>query len=879
MDCKKPEDGQPDGQPPQEIRIPCPVCKYRKFRSEQAFCDHLQAEHNIFPCPKCDAIYACRDDLARHKSERHGKVNYKVKHKPKHKGKFSPVIRSVSSPTSENTSSTQLPVQLSPQPARASPSTAHALQPSTKTQTPPAQIRQSSAWVHQGDDQGCPARAQVVRSPHSPVFHPRHQFRQMHHPLPPRPVNASQVPMEIYQEPSQTFQPPGQVPRVSVGFYQASDQVFQPVRVPGSPAGFYQPPAQLYQTPNPPSHTPSPVYQSPPSGYQNQVERYRAASQGHRTPIPIYQTHSRRRKKLQVYRPPLQVPQFPEENYQSLQQFWNSQFLNQEPQHQEPQHQEPQHQEPQHQEPQHQEPQHQEPQHQEPQHQEPQHQEPQHQEPQHQEPQHQEPQHQEPENQKPQQAEQLFRAPARDSHTPEQYSQSPVQDSQQAKEISHFPQQGLLFLRNSQILVQNSQDAEIPQSSEDSKSPEEATQQAEQFSQSFSQSSQPLELNPLLELSQFPMQVPQEAEKVTQSLQKGYQSLGKSQFLVRHYEQAEEISQSTQHSQSAVHISDQTEQGSHSSLHLSAHDPIAAETNEADRATTSTPATNTTTSHLFIPPPPTDPTFSLVYRKMPHRWTDLEPLEQTLIIRYLLATCHSPQRLHSQGYNAPRTIDTKSCLNHDEPHQHHITPRPANSNSTHRKAIVLDCEMIETTVCTSELAFITAIDFLTGEVLINSYVTPTAPVTNWLTPVSGITQEKMDAAIAEGNAFVSNADARGGLRKFLNHETVLIGHALQHDLRTLSLIHGRIVDTSVITSEAVFPNVSSKTTLPRIWGLETLAKELIGIEIRGCLQAWAEKTRDSLAHVRNRRGARRNWGKKGGGANADKGQEQKKTAE
>lgn len=163
----------------------------------------------------------------------------------------------------------------------------------------------------------------------------------------------------------------------------------------------------------------------------------------------------------------------------------------------------------------------------------------------------------------------------------------------------------------------------------------------------------------------------------------------------------------------------------------------------------------------------------------------------------------------------------------------------------------------------------------------------------------------MDAAIAEGNAFVSNADARGALRKFLNHETVLIGHALQHDLRTLSLIHGRIVDTSVITSEAVFPNVSSKTTLPRIWGLETLAKELIGIEIRGgkeghslledalatreiliwclrgrqCLQAWAEKTRDSLAHVRNRRGARRNWGKKGGGANADKGQEQKKTAE
>lgn len=162
----------------------------------------------------------------------------------------------------------------------------------------------------------------------------------------------------------------------------------------------------------------------------------------------------------------------------------------------------------------------------------------------------------------------------------------------------------------------------------------------------------------------------------------------------------------------------------------------------------------------------------------------------------------------------------------------------------------------------------------------------------------------MDTAIAEGNVFVSNADARGALRKFLNRDTVLIGHALQHDLRTLSLIHGRIVDTSVITSEAVFRNVSSNMTLPRIWGLETLAEELIGIKTQGgdeghdsledalttreiliwcwrcpdCLKDWAEKTRDSLAHMRNRRGVRRNRGNEGGGANANDGQEER-TAE
>ncbi|KAF4771401.1 hypothetical protein HAV15_004405 [Penicillium sp. str.  len=800
MDGKSPKDGQPDSQPPQGIKIPCPVCKYRKFRSEQAFSDHIQDEHNIFACHKCDALYACRDDLARHKSEIHGKVNYKPKYKKKHKqkkkGKFRPVIRSVSMPASEDTSSTQLPtMQLRPQPAQPRPSTTHARQPSTETRKSPAQIRQStmqpgqsSARVHQEDEQSHPAPAQVFRSPHRPVFHPQHQ----------KPIKSLPAAFRRLLKPSNQQDGLLKSQWDSLKHLKSSNQweSLDPQQ------GFT-------------SHLLNPIRHQP---------------------RPIKHILVAERTRYRSISPPLQVPELPEENHQSPQGLWNSQFLNQEPQHQQSQHED-----------------------------------------------------------------HVFRAvdpPARDSNSSEQYSQSPIHDSQQAKEVSHFLQLGSQSLQNSHLLVQDSQYADIPRSLEDTKSPDRAIQQAEQVSQSFSRSSQSLELGPPLELSRLPLQVPQEAEKVTQSLQKPFQ------FLVCHYEQAKAISHPPQPSQSAVHISDQTEQSSNSSLQLSANDSIAAEANETDRATTSIPATNPTTPDLFIPPPPTDPTFSLVYGTMPHRWTDLEPLEQTLIIRSLLAKCHSRQLLYSQGYNAPRTINTKSCVNQGEPHQHHIDPRPTNPNSTHRKAIVLDCEMIETTVCTSELAFIAAIDFLTGEILINSYVTPTAPVTNWLTPVSGITQEKMDTAIAEGNVFVSNADARGALRKFLNRDTVLIGHALQHDLRTLSLIHGRIVDTSVITSEAVFRNVSSNMTLPRIWGLETLAEELIGIKTQGgdeghdsledalttreiliwcwrcpdCLKDWAEKTRDSLAHMRNRRGVRRNRGNEGGGANANDGQEER-TAE
>ncbi|KAJ5922072.1 hypothetical protein N7516_009775 [Penicillium verrucosum] len=846
MDCKSPKNCQPDGEPPKGIKIRCPVCKYRKFRSEQAFCDHIQDQHNLFPCMNCDAIFACKDDLVQHRNEKHPKVPSKLTHNRKTKGKLRPVIRKVSLPASENIPSTQPLLQPRP-PTRARPPVAHARQPSTKTRKPPAQIRrqstmqprQSSGWPNQGNKLGHPAHAQVFRPSHSSIFHSQHQLHQIRHPLPPRPVKIYRGPSHGFRVPSRDFAPAaqsfhlaGQVTQVPLGFYKASDQVFQPVAVPGPPARFYHPRATSYETPTPPYYASSPVYQSPPRD-QNQMANYRAASDGRRTPTPIRQTHPRRMKnKVHVYRAPPQATQFPKENLQSSQEFADSNFFNQESQHQEPQ-----------------------------------------------------------------QVEQVFRvpvrSPARDSPSPEQYSQ-------QAKEVARFPHLDSQPPQRSQSSEWNSQDSEIPQSLEGSKSPEQANNQAEQVSQSFSQISQHLEHDPPLEPSQFLRQVFQEAEKVTQSRQKHSQSLGNFPFLIHHYKQAEAetISQSTPPYQFAMPILEKTDQVSHSSLHLSAHDPVTAEANESDRATTSTPATNITTPTLSNPPLPRNRTFSLVYGTMPHRWTNLEPLEQTLILRYLLATCHTPKRLHSQGYNAPKTIKTESCENNGQPHQQHLDPLPTDANTTHRKAIVLDCKMIETTTCTSELAFITAIDFLTGEVLINSYVTPTAPVTNWLTPVSGITQEKMDAAIAEGNVLVSNADARGALRKFLNRDTVLIGHTLQHALRTLSLIHGRIVDTSVVTGEAVFSNAASKTTLPRIWGLETLARELVGIQIRGgdeghssledalatreiliwclrgpqCLKAWAEKTRGSL-YRRNRRGARGNRGNEGGGANANNGQE------
>ncbi|KAJ5970571.1 Exonuclease RNase T/DNA polymerase III [Penicillium vulpinum] len=385
------------------------------------------------------------------------------------------------------------------------------------------------------------------------------------------------------------------------------------------------------------------------------------------------------------------------------------------------------------------------------------------------------------------------------------------------------------------------------------------------------------------------------SEQHSQSLIQGSQSAEQaSQVSGNDLQQAQEISQSL------PAVTSETQQISQSPMYVSARDVTTANTNDTDGIMRSSAETKTTEPFHSVDQTPPQ-TFSLVYGDMKHRWTNLETVEQALLLKYLLGRCHPSQRLQIQGYNCPDNIDTTACLKRGTPHLAHNFTRC----STGRKAIVIDCEMVETKGNTTQLAFITAVDFLTGEVLIHSYVAPTAKVTDWLTSVSGITPAGMETAIAEKKAFTSHHDARRALKEFLDCDTVLIGHALQHDMWALQLVHGRVVDTSILTAEAVFPNISSRNALPRVYGLKNLARDLLGVQIQAnpaghnsledalatreiliwclrgpeCLRVWSERAR--LQHDQQRqqrahqRKLSRNSGKKSRGATPAKSQAKK----
>jgi DNA polymerase III epsilon subunit-like protein len=70
------------------------------------------------------------------------------------------------------------------------------------------------------------------------------------------------------------------------------------------------------------------------------------------------------------------------------------------------------------------------------------------------------------------------------------------------------------------------------------------------------------------------------------------------------------------------------------------------------------------------------------------------------------------------------------------------------------------------------------------------------------------------------------------LWEYVDSDTVLIGHALNNDLKVLGFYHFKIVDSQILTAEAVTILLPPDQTLSRRWGLKGLTKELLEDDIQ-----------------------------------------------
>lgn len=105
------------------------------------------------------------------------------------------------------------------------------------------------------------------------------------------------------------------------------------------------------------------------------------------------------------------------------------------------------------------------------------------------------------------------------------------------------------------------------------------------------------------------------------------------------------------------------------------------------------------------------------------------------------------------------------------------------------EAIGIDCEMGFTTKG-FELLRVTAMDFFSGEEVLDILVRPKGKVLDLNTRWSGVAEIKEEA--------LSFEDLITLLSQIVDANTVMVGHGLENDMNAMRLIHDKIVDTAVL---------------------------------------------------------------------------------
>lgn len=142
---------------------------------------------------------------------------------------------------------------------------------------------------------------------------------------------------------------------------------------------------------------------------------------------------------------------------------------------------------------------------------------------------------------------------------------------------------------------------------------------------------------------------------------------------------------------------------------------------------------------------------------------------------------------------------------------------------------MVDCEMVRVRGRYNELVKLVVVDFDSGEVLIDTLVKPDDRITDWRSGCHGITPTSLSVAVATNQVLRGWRAARNELWQNIDQNTIIVGQSVNHDLDVLRTIHNRIVDTAILTAEAVF---GEGQRLYRKWSLQILCHELLHIAIR-----------------------------------------------
>ncbi|KAE9418890.1 hypothetical protein Angca_008234, partial [Angiostrongylus cantonensis] len=180
--------------------------------------------------------------------------------------------------------------------------------------------------------------------------------------------------------------------------------------------------------------------------------------------------------------------------------------------------------------------------------------------------------------------------------------------------------------------------------------------------------------------------------------------------------------------------------------------------------------------------------------------------------------CGRPMGVAGCQYSQSHVTDTmrESLLS-----DFYATPEPTSPWDPRKISLqfyALDCEFVYTT-WGKEPARITLVDEF-GAHVIDCVFRTEHELVDPNTQYSGLTTDKYDhTSMPKRNSYEL-------LFEKVNSQTVLIGHALENDLKALRIVHDTIVDTSVLFSRSNIEGRLFKRSL------KSLAREKLAVEIQ-----------------------------------------------
>lgn len=245
-------------------------------------------------------------------------------------------------------------------------------------------------------------------------------------------------------------------------------------------------------------------------------------------------------------------------------------------------------------------------------------------------------------------------------------------------------------------------------------------------------------------------------------------------------------------------------------------------------------------------------------------WTRIGVEQQPAVVGMFNDLCHLPRKLQPLEYvPAPKTFMNEYTAQYPMTEFEGAPVRdPAKPGLG---IIALACSKIVLSNGCQDVVKIAAVDVLTCRVLMSHLVCtdPNVQVVNWRSSVTGLTSFKdMEEARQAGYKVLKGwPAARAALFKFVDKETIIVGHNLRSDLDALRIIHGRAVDIAKVVEKAAqgplskvqvsldswcrdFANVAKLNTDP-VFGRDCVMDAFAAREIG----LWGIKNREKLEKV------------------------------